>query len=309
MDQAKEFLNLKQYLFSIAYKITGSYQDSEDILQEAYLKWIESDSQDIKSIKAYVGTIVARLSLDLLKKSSRRKETYIGPYLPEPIPTRIEDETDDRVEFAFLVILETLNPMERAVYILREAFDYEYEEISKVVDRTPVNCRRIFSRAQEAIQSRKKKFEPDTKTHKKLFLEFLLASHKKDPRNFSKLLCEQIVVLSDGGGKVHAARIPILGKERVIQFLLRTISIGSKDTEFYLCQINSSPALVGYKKDIPVSAQILDYENNGIVGVYNILNPDKLRAFSKMEALLRWKVIQKLNWFLVLKMKLGFYFS
>lgn len=309
MDHAKEFLNLKQYLFSIAYRITGSYQDSEDILQESYLKWIKVDSKDIITIKSYLGSIVARLSLDLLKKASRRKESYIGPYLPEPVPTGKDEFNDDQIEFAFLVILEALNPIERAVFILREAFSYDYEEIAKVVDSNSVNCRKIYSRAKEAIQARKKKFEFDPKVKNKIFTEFIFACYKKDPTKLSRLLREDITVLSDGGGKVHAARIPIIGMERVVHFLLRTIGIANRETEFYYCSVNGRDAIVGYKKDQPSLVQILSYEQDRIANVYSILNPEKLRAFEKKSALLREGMLKRFNLYALLKLKFLSYFS
>ncbi|MDF3818263.1 sigma-70 family RNA polymerase sigma factor [Leptospira sp. 96542] len=289
------FLELKPYLFSIAYRITGSYQDTEDILQESYLRWIRVDKNKIQNQKHYLGTIVARLSLDLLKKASRRKETYIGPYLPEPIPEKLNEYEDQKIDFAFLVLLETLNPVERAVFILREAFGFEYETISQIVNKTHANSRRIFQRAKKAIQNRQKKFTPDPKIKSKLLTEFLFACYRNDTKNLTRLLKEDVVSYSDGGGKVHAARIPIPGLDRVLTLLKQTTKKISPKMNFYFCEANGQKSIVGYLDGQPKIFQTLLFENDKICEIYNILNPDKLKGFQNLEQLQKNSFLQKAN--------------
>ncbi|PJZ44841.1 sigma-70 family RNA polymerase sigma factor [Leptospira brenneri] len=310
MNDLDLFLEWKHYLFSIAYRITGSYVDAEDIVQESYLRWLSAEKSKIQNHKSYLGSIAARLAFDLLKKASRKKETYIGPYLPEPIPETADGFDDEKINFAFLVILETLNPTERAVFILRELFDFDYEFISNIVGKNSENCRQILRRARSAIQSRKKKFEPDPKLHSKLLLEFSFACYNQDTKTLTKLLKEDVIAYSDGGGKVHAARIPIPGIRRVLSLLTRTTAKASKSTEIYFGYANGSPALIGYSNDEPSVVQIFTTKENRIDTVFNLVNPDKLKAFKNKETLLKlgylrkpsfwdWALVFVRRWFLL----------
>ncbi|PJZ85445.1 sigma-70 family RNA polymerase sigma factor [Leptospira harrisiae] len=296
MNDVEVFLKWKHYLFSIAYRITGSYVDAEDIVQESYLRWLSPKKVEIQNQKSYLGSIVARLALDLLKKASRKKETYIGPFLPEPIPETVESMNDEKINFAFLVILETLNPMERAVFILRELFDFTYEEIAEIIGKTAENCRQIYSRARTAIHSRKKKFEPDLQLHSKLLLEFSFACYHQDTKSLTKLLCEDVIAYSDGGGKIHAARIPIPGIQRVITLLNKTTEKKAKSTEIYFGYANGSPALIGYTNEVPSFVQIFTIKNKKIDAVFNLVNPDKLKGFQNKENLIKLGFLRKPSW-------------
>ncbi|TGM66512.1 sigma-70 family RNA polymerase sigma factor [Leptospira meyeri] len=296
MNEIEIFLKWKHYLFSIAYRITGSYADAEDIVQESYLRWLSAKKENILNEKSYLGSIAARLAFDLLKKASRKKESYIGPFLPEPIPETVESMDDERINFAFLVILETLNPTERAVFILRELFDFSYEEIGEIIGKTPDNCRQIFSRARLAIQSRKKKFEPDLKLHSKLLLEFSFACYHQDTQSLTKLLCEDVIAYADGGGKVHAARIPIPGIQRVVTLLKKTTEKKAKSTEIYFGFANGSPALVGYSDEVPTFVQIFTIQNKQIDTIFNLVNPDKLKGFQNKENLIKLGYLRKPSW-------------
>ncbi|MCW7493809.1 sigma-70 family RNA polymerase sigma factor [Leptospira sp. 2 VSF19] len=301
MSDLTLFLNWKHYIFSIAYRITGSYVDAEDIVQESYLRWLSADKELIQNHKSYLGSIAARLAFDLLKKASRKKETYIGPYLPEPIPEKVETMDDEKINFAFLVILETLSPTERAVFILRELFDFEYESISTIVGKSVDNCRQIFSRARSAIQSRKKKFDPDPKLHSQLLFEFSLACYSKDTKSLTNLLREDVIAFSDGGGKVHAARIPVPGIRRVISLLVKTTQKATKSTEIFFGYANGSQAVIGYSKDGPSVVQIFTFQGKKIDTIYNLVNPDKLKGFRNKENLIKLGYLRKprlWEWFL-----------
>ncbi len=294
MNDIALFISLKQYLFSIVYRITGSYQDSEDIIQESYLRFQKLRLGEISNLKAYLGKMVAHLAYDLLKKAARRKETYIGPYLPEPIPTIQEGGSTDQIDFAFLVILESLNPIERAVYILREAFDFEYEWISEIVGKKPENCRQVLKRAKTTLKDRKSKFTTSETIRSELLDEFIYACYSKDATKLSSLMREEIISYSDGGGKVHAARIPISGLERTVRFLIKTSANRGTADSFYFTQANGKKAVIGYKDNLPTFLQYLQLEEDRISKVYTILNPEKLRAFANIDKLKEAGLLRKL---------------
>lgn len=282
--------------------MTGSVNDAEDIVQESFLRWEKSGSTEIRSPKAFLSTIATRLSLDTLRKVKNKRETYIGPWLPEPVPTSPESEEPDpeTLDLAFLHLLEKLNPIERAVFILRESFDMDYKIISEAVDKTQENCRQTLKRAKDALKSGRKKYSPDKETKRKLLHNFLLASAKGQPELLLPFLKEEIVLWSDGGGKVHAARIPILGKERVAAFLIRT----SKnpiftDTELYFTESNGAESLLVYKDGKPIYLRSFLMDENGINSIYTMLNDDKLSAYKNKKDLADKKIIVPLEFFLL----------
>lgn len=282
--------------------MTGSVTDAEDIVQESFLRWEKSGSTEIRSPKAFLSTIATRLSLDTLRKVKNKRETYIGPWLPEPIPTSPEMEEPDpeTLDLAFLHLLEKLNPIERAVFILRESFDVDYKIIAEAVGKTQENCRQTLKRAKDSLKSERKKYSPDKETKRKLLHNFLLASAKGQPELLLPFLKEEIVLWSDGGGKVHAARIPLFGKERVASFLIRTsrnpIFI---ETEFYYAECNGAESLLVYKDGKPVYLRSFLMDENGIKSIYTMLNDDKLQAFANKRELLDKKIIVPLEFFLL----------
>lgn len=301
MNDTETFFAHKQYLFSIAYRITGSYQDTEDIIQESYLRYQKLKLGEISNLRSYLGRIAAHLAYDLLKKAERRKETYLGPYLPEPIPSPYDPLNEDQIDFAFLVILESLNPIERAVYLLREAFDFEYEWISEIVGKNPDNCRQVLKRAKSALKTRKNKFTPTEKIRSELIDEFLFACYTKDVTKLTNLLREEIVSYSDGGGKVHAARIPISGLYRTVRFLIKTSNKGGDADRIYYTFLQGQKAIVGYRDRNPIFLQYLSIQDTKISEVYTILNPEKLRAFQQHDKLLQNGLLLKLALFHFLK--------
>lgn len=282
--------------------MTGSVTDAEDIVQESFLRWEKSGSTEIRSPKAFLSTIATRLSLDTLRKVKNKRETYIGPWLPEPIPTSPEMEEPDpeTLDLAFLHLLEKLNPIERAVFILRESFDVDYKIIAEAVGKTQENCRQTLKRAKDSLKSKRKKYSPDKETKRKLLHNFLLASAKGQPELLLPFLKEEIVLWSDGGGKVHAARIPLFGRERVASFLIRTsrnpIFI---ETEFYYAESNGAESLLVYKDGKPVYLRSFLMDENGIKSIYTMLNDDKLQAFANKRELLDKKIIVPLEFFLL----------
>ncbi|TGL82084.1 sigma-70 family RNA polymerase sigma factor [Leptospira yasudae] len=302
VDRLGQFLEHRSLVFGIAYRMTGSVNDAEDIVQESFLRWEKSGSNEIRSPRAFLSTIATRLSLDTLRKVKNKRETYIGPWLPEPIPTspEIEEPDPETLDLAFLHLLEKLNPIERAVFILRESFELDYKIIAEAVGKTQENCRQTLKRAKEALKSDRRKFSPDKETKRKLLHNFLLASSKGQPELLLPFLKEEIVLWSDGGGKVHAARIPLFGKERVAAFLIRTSrNPAFKDTDFYYTESNGAESFLVYKDGRPVYLRTFLIDENGINSIYTMLNEDKLQAYRNRKELLEKKIIVPLEFFLL----------
>ncbi len=305
MERLDQFLEHKGLVFGIAYRMTGSFTDAEDIVQEAFLRWSKAKDQLIRSPKAFLSTIATRLSLDTIRKTKRKKETYIGPWLPEPIPTNNEEEIDpDTLDLAFLHLLEKLNPVERAVFLLRESFALDYEIISKSVGKKQDACRQILKRAKENLHSEKKKFNPSPESKNALIHKFLLASSQGNPELLLPLLREEIVVWSDGGGKIHAARIPITGKPRVAAFLIKTrMHKHYKNVEYYLTQSNGTNCIIAYQKNQAIALRSFEVEEKGISKIHTILNPEKLAAFKIKQELIDGGKLVPLSLFLLFPKK------
>jgi RNA polymerase sigma-70 factor, ECF subfamily len=270
-------------LFSIAYRMLGSVMDAEDLVQEAYLRWETVKETDVRSPQAYLTTIVTRLAINQLRAARTKRETYVGPWLPEPLVT---EDTPDTVELAeslsmaFLVLLERLGPVERAAFLLHEVFDFEYGEIARVLDKTEANCRQLVARARKRIGSPQARFEADPAQARRLVERFTAAALAGDMEGLVALLAEDITLWGDGGGKVPgAARKPIHGAASVARAALgfRT-RIVSKEIIVRPTEINGQPGFVAYVSGHPFSALIFDIREGRIQTIYAIGNPDKLRS-------------------------------
>ena len=206
--RGEDFEHYRVLLFSIAYRMTGSASDAEDLVQETYLRYQASVSQEIISLKAYLSTIITRLALDYLKSACVAREEYLGVWLPEPIHTTDDGEFLTAVEqkealsLAFLRLLEALSPPERAVFLLHEVFDYPFSDIGVILEKSPTNCRQIFHRARQALQDKRTRFEPQRQ--QQLLQSFLAASQAGNMTALTSLLAQDVVSWSDGGGKVPA---------------------------------------------------------------------------------------------------------
>ena len=236
MARIEDFERHRSLLFSIAYRMLGSVADAEDVVQEAYLRWQQAPEAEVRSPRSYLSTVVTRLSIDRLRSARARREEYVGPWLPEPLVSEraeevaVLDELGESLSTAFLVVLESLNPVERAVFLLREVFDYDYEEISRILGKSEDNCRQIAHRARQSVAARRPRFERSPEQEERLSRQFLEACMSGDMEGLISLLSEDVTLWSDGGGKVAAAPYPIYGPERVARFLLgvlRTVPPGS----------------------------------------------------------------------------------
>ena len=224
-QKIKIFKKYRARLFGIAYRMLGTQAESEDILQEAYIKWHQADEREIETPEAWLVTIVTRLSIDRLRKASRARETYIGPWLPEPLVVSEKPSPEEELEFAsdlslaFLVLLERLSPVERAAFLLHDIFDCAYADIARIVGKTETALRQIVSRARERVRTDKPRFETSEKDREKLIKKFSLASQTGDEKTLLALFAEEVSMMSDGGGKITAARKIVRGKAKLAHAL------------------------------------------------------------------------------------------
>ncbi|MFO1480944.1 MAG: RNA polymerase sigma factor SigJ [Turneriella sp.] len=291
-------------LLSVAYRMTGSLADSEDILQDAWLKFAQLPAEKIGSAAALLTTIVTRLSLDLLRSARKKRETYVGPWLPEPVPDLYlahEDATQrETVSYAFLLLLEKLNPVERAVFVLREIFDYDYAEIAAIVRKNGDHCRQVFHRAKKALRKEHKPRHAPGAHEQQLLAAFLAACAGNDLGRLAGMLGHDAVMLNDGGGKVSASSIPILGPSRIAKFIFAVRDKGGRK-EYYSARLNNAFAVVVYADGLPYALQVFDFSHDRVGNSYVIRNPDKLVFFRDKQALLKNGVLEPVSLFIGLR--------
>ncbi|HUX88179.1 MAG TPA: RNA polymerase sigma-70 factor [Chloroflexota bacterium] len=285
-DAAAAFEQHRGHLFAIAYRMLGSATDAEDVVQEAFLRWLQaSENSVVQSPRAYLSTIVVRLCLDLLRSAKARREVYVGPWLPEPIPTGEHADPGDSavlaesLSFAFLVMLESLGPQERAVFLLRDVFDYDYADIAGMVGKSEGNCRQILRRARQRLGQREARFPVIRQQQARLTEQFVRASASGDLTGLLSLLADDVVFVADGGGKARAGIRPVHGPEKVARGMLGGLRALATELEARVIEINGQPAIVGYTGGRPYGVVILDVVNNRIQRVFLVANPDKLGWF------------------------------
>lgn len=217
------FSDHRPLLFTIAYEILGSAADTEDVLQDSYIRWRNADSTEVAHARAFLVQIVTRQALNHLRTAQRRREEYVGSWLPEPIRTEPDASVDailaESVSIAMLLVLETLSPNERAVFVLSEVFGYSHPEIADLIGKTEVAVRQIAHRAREHVQARRKRFQPDTSTSRAVVGRFLLAAKTGDVQTLMDVMAPDVVHISDGGGKITAARRAIVGPAQVANYI------------------------------------------------------------------------------------------
>ena len=283
MNQADAFTEQRPLLFSIAYRMLGSVMDAEDMVQETFLRWQQAPPAELRSPKSYLSTVVTRLCIDQLRSARAQREQYIGPWLPEPLITEQTpgmDERlimDDSVSMAFLVLLERLSPIERAVFLLRDVFDYEYAEIADVVGKTEANCRQMVRRARQHVAEHRRRFEASPEQLERVAERFLQAATEGDMQGFLDLLAEDVTLRSDGGGKVAAALNPIYGPSNVARFFIGVSTKMPASFEIRRAWVNGAPGAITYVDGRPQSVITADVEDGKVRAVHIVVNPDKLR--------------------------------
>jgi len=290
-NRGAAFEQYRLLLFSIAYRMTGSAKDAEDLVQETYLRYQATAGQDIVSLKAYLNTIITRLALEYLKSARVAREQYFGTWLPEPILTAEEGglplaklEQKEALSLAFLRLLEALSPPERGVFLLHEVFDYPFSEIGSMLEKSPANCRQIYHRARQALQDKRARFEPEPQRQRQLLVSFLSASQAGDIAGLTSLLAEDAVSWSDSGGKVQSHLKPLLGRQAVAGswcFWLSRERNNERPLSATLAEINGSPALLFWEESRLAGVVSLTLSAAGIQEIYALLNPEKLAYLQK----------------------------
>jgi RNA polymerase sigma-70 factor (ECF subfamily) len=269
------FEEWRSLLFGIAYRMLGSATDAEDVVQEACIRWLRRGEEPVESERAYLVTIVTRLCLDQIDSARARRETYAGPWLPEPV---VDDdvaavEHADGLSLAFLVRLEELSSLERATYLLHDIFGYSFEEVARSLGRSPAACRQLGARARRHVEERRQRFDADLEHGRELTDRFLAACATGDLSALLSMLSQDVVVWTDGGGRVRAAMRPVVGPFRASRFLLHVAKKVEGAPQAVL--LNGQPATVFVDADRIVSALVLDILEGKIVGVRVVSNPEK----------------------------------
>jgi len=284
------FSEYRKLLFAIAYRLLGSAADAEDVVQDAWFKWSGADRSLVSDPKAYLARIVSNLAVERLRSTRRQRETYVGPWLPEPILTQADAAEDiataESVSLAMLVVLETLSPLERAVFILKEVFDFSYPEIAEAVDRSEPAVRQAGHRARNHIQARRPRFETDRAKKLAVTERFFAASTGGDINELMDLLAPEVTLWTDGGGKVRQAMRPIIGAPNVARWLAGTVQrpyegVEIADMTAEVVDINGGPGIVIRGAGRIIATLTVDLDANGkIETIHNVANPDKLHAIA-----------------------------
>jgi RNA polymerase sigma-70 factor, ECF subfamily len=287
-DSTDVFVAHRNLLFTVAYEMLGSAADAEDVLQETWLRWVDVDRTEVRDDRAYLVRISTRLTLNRMRTNARRRESYVGPWLPEPLltaPDVAEDvELADSVSVAMLTVLETLAPTERAVFVLREVFAFGYDEIAAAVDKSPAAVRQIASRARAHVAERRPRAAATPGERDRVLQQFIVAASTGDIQSLLDVLAPDVVLITDGGGIKKAALRPILGADKVVRFL-DAVSAGPAEADVVV--VNGSPALrivIDGELDTIVSFVV---EAGLVTGLYVVRNPTKLARLDAVVALTR----------------------
>ena len=266
--------SLRPLAFSIAYRMLGSVSEAEDVVQESLLRLHRAE--DVEHPKAFVATVVTRLSIDELRSARVRRETYVGPWLPEPVLTDSRPD-DESVSMALLVTLEALTPVERAVFLLHDVFDYGYDEIAEIVGKTRENCRQLAVRARRHVEARRPRFEPSREQREALAARFFEAIREGDLDGLVSLLAEDAVATGDGGGKAAARKTPLHGGAKIARFMLGLMRLAERDAyEFDFCEVNGRPGALIRQDGRVISALSLEIADGRVTEFLSVANPDKL---------------------------------
>ncbi|HEX9461651.1 MAG TPA: sigma-70 family RNA polymerase sigma factor [Alphaproteobacteria bacterium] len=277
-DAAAVFEPLRPLLIRVAYRMLGSVADAEDVVQDAFLRWLDVDRDAVREPEAFLRRVVARLCLDQLKSARRRRETYVGPWLPEPVVESAEDEVDD-VTLPLLMALERLSPLERAAFLLHDVFGLDFEEVAATIDREPATCRQLASRARAHVRADRPRYPVPRELGFEIAEAFFAASQDGDMHRLRALLAADVTVYADGGGKVPASTEPVAGLDNVLRLFERLASVFAESRSRLVRYgfINGLPGLVTIGRGDILQTTALEIEHGRIVAIYIMRNPDKLR--------------------------------
>ena len=293
MSQPAEIFEAQRgFLRGLAYRMLGSHAEAEDIVQDAWLRWSEADQAAVREPRAFLAQTVTRLCLDQMKSARAQREVYFGPWLPEPVTDddalavpgpEVESELASDLSYAFLLALERLSPLERAAFLLHDVFDVDFADVAETLQRSPAAVRQLASRARDSVREARPRFAVSSAQSERLAVAFLVASRSGDLGTLKELLAEDARLISDGGRRVAAIGIPIIGRERIIKVyggMMRKHGL-PPETRVELLRINGLPGVLMREPDgTPI--QTIAIELNAdlrISGVYVVRNPDKLRRF------------------------------
>jgi RNA polymerase sigma-70 factor (TIGR02957 family) len=276
--------SLRPLMLGIAYRMLGSVSEAEDVVQDAFLRIQEHPPPDLRNPAAYVTTVTTRLAIDELRSARRRRESYVGTWLPEPVITdpagqpEPQAERHDTISLAALVMLERLTPVERAVFVLRTAFSYDYDDIAEIVGKSTANCRQILRRARSRVAADEPRFEVNAAQRDELARRFLTAAQEGDIAGLEKLLSADVVFYGDGGGNAAALLEPVTGRARVARFVAGIMrQVLSRGLEIRLVLVNGDPgALAVDPAGAVVGIMAVQADGGQVAAIRNILNPDKL---------------------------------
>lgn len=275
MDEV--FEEQRPRLIGLAYRMLGSRQDAEDLVQDAYFRWAKA--REVANPEAWLTKVVSNLCLNELSSARVRREAYVGPWLPEPVFSEDDPvELRDTVSYALLTLMERLTPAERAVFVLKEAFGYPHHEIAGFLDLEDANVRQLHSRARRRL-GQQGRFTPSADEQKRL-VEGFMAALEGDMGGLTSLFAADVTAWADGGGRARAALRPIVGREKVLRYVLGLLR-KLEGAEFLLTELNGETALVTSQDGVPFSATVLEYGPEGIVGLRTVLNPEKLGSLAR----------------------------
>jgi RNA polymerase sigma-70 factor (ECF subfamily) len=288
MSTSDLYAELRPRAFAIAYQMLGSVSEAEDVVQEAFLRLHQQRDEQIASPRAYIATLVTRLAIDQLRSARARRERYVGEWLPEPLvtdPSPAEHaETADSLSLAFLVLLESLSPQQRAAFLLREVFEYPYPEIAEIIGTDVDSTRHLVARARKHVQERRPRYYASRRQRQELAQRFVAAAEQGELRALEELLAQDVALHADGGGKVPALARPVNGRERVARTLSAGMSaVARVGVRIHVTEVNGQPGVMAIDEhDRLVGVMALDIADGQIQTIHSIVNPDKLRHFDRV---------------------------
>ena len=286
----EEFEAYRALLFTIAYRMTGSAADAEDLVQDAYVRFASAERDVVRDVKAFLVTILTRLALDRLKSAQHRREEYIGPWLPEPVLTGIDGDPyaratrDEKVEMALLRTLERLTPQERAVLLLYEVLEHDHNEIAELLGISSAASRQLLHRAKERVAAEKPRFTPPPEQQRRLIEGFIGALANGDVDSLRSMLTADVVSIADGGAKSFAAKRPIHGAEAVARLWIGIRQKFSAGISVSIEEVNGTPALIGRRDGAIATVLFFTFEGERIAELWSVVNPDKLAFAQKRSA-------------------------